>query len=128
MHQTTVRFGSELWGEIGRAAAANGVSVAQYVREAALARLIYSAAVRGDQEYAMALDIAAEDADESGGGEIHATASSLTGTRPIGAAHAMELAEAEAHSASALWAQGRQARLRARQLREEITQRRAQRD
>jgi hypothetical protein len=39
MHQTTVRFGSDLWSELVREAERAGVSVAQYVREAAVARL-----------------------------------------------------------------------------------------
>ena len=39
MHQTTVRFGGDLWGELVRASEREGVSVAQYVREAAIARL-----------------------------------------------------------------------------------------
>jgi hypothetical protein len=42
MHQTTVRFGSDLWVELEREAARLGVSVAHYVREAALARLAYT--------------------------------------------------------------------------------------
>ncbi len=39
MHQTTVRFGADLWHELVREAERGGVSVAQYVREAAVARL-----------------------------------------------------------------------------------------
>ena len=39
MHQTTVRFGADLWHELVREADRGGVSVAQYVREAAVARL-----------------------------------------------------------------------------------------
>ncbi len=42
MHQTTVRFGTELWEEIGEAADRAGTSVAQYVREAAIMRLARS--------------------------------------------------------------------------------------
>jgi hypothetical protein len=55
MHQTTLRFGPDLWAALEGECARLGVSVAQYVREAALARLAYTAAVRGDQEYAEAL-------------------------------------------------------------------------
>ena len=43
MHQTTIRFSTELWAELEREAAAEGVSAAHYVRDAALARLSYSA-------------------------------------------------------------------------------------
>jgi hypothetical protein len=39
MHQTTIRFGSELWSELEAAADAAGTSIAQYVREAAVMRL-----------------------------------------------------------------------------------------
>jgi hypothetical protein len=42
MHQTTVRFGTDLWQALEREAARVGVSVAHYVRDAALARVAYS--------------------------------------------------------------------------------------
>lgn len=44
MHQTTIRFGHELWGTLELAAETGGVSVAQYVREAAIERLARSGA------------------------------------------------------------------------------------
>jgi hypothetical protein len=40
MHQTTVRFGRELWLELSRAAEEDGVSTAAYVREAAIRQLV----------------------------------------------------------------------------------------
>jgi predicted DNA-binding protein len=40
MHQTTIRFGHELWQELEDAAERGGVSVAHYVREAAIERLV----------------------------------------------------------------------------------------
>lgn len=43
MHQTTIRFGAELWGLLEKEAERTGVSVAQYVRDAALARAAYAA-------------------------------------------------------------------------------------
>jgi hypothetical protein len=43
MHQTTIRFGHELWQELEAAAERGGVSVAQYVREAAIERLVRGA-------------------------------------------------------------------------------------
>jgi hypothetical protein len=49
MHQTTVRFGRDLWEALEKEAAMAGVSVAQFIREAAVARLGYAAAPRGDQ-------------------------------------------------------------------------------
>lgn len=112
MHQTTVRFGSELWQELERESALMGVSIAQYIREAALARLIHAEAERGGQEFGLALEIATEDEQPPPNGQLEA-------------AQAVARAESEAGSAAALWAQGRQARLRARQLREDVTRRRA---
>jgi hypothetical protein len=46
MHQTTVRFGPELWRMLEAETERMGVSVAHYVREAALARLAYAAGQR----------------------------------------------------------------------------------
>jgi predicted DNA-binding protein len=45
MHQTTIRFGHELWDTLEHAAEDGGVSVAQYVREAAIERLARSGAL-----------------------------------------------------------------------------------
>jgi len=42
MHQTTVRFGAELWGALEAAAAADGVSISAYVREATLMRVAHA--------------------------------------------------------------------------------------
>lgn len=62
MHQTTLRFTPELWSALEDEAAKSGVSVAQYVREAALARLAYGAGRRRDA----AFDAALEDAVDGG--------------------------------------------------------------
>ena len=51
MHQTTVRFGKDLWEALEVEAEAAGVSVAQFIREAAVARLGYAAARRGDRDW-----------------------------------------------------------------------------
>jgi hypothetical protein len=45
MHQTTVRFGADLWRELVREADRTGVSVAQYVRDATLVRLARNSAL-----------------------------------------------------------------------------------
>jgi len=42
MHQTTVRFGADLWAALEREAAHLGLSTAQYIRDAALARLAFT--------------------------------------------------------------------------------------
>jgi hypothetical protein len=51
MHQTTVRFGPDLWSEIEVEARRVGVSVAQYVRDAALMRVAYTRGRDGDPHY-----------------------------------------------------------------------------
>ena len=48
MHQTTLRFPQDLWDFLEQEAKGLGVSIAQYVREAALARAAYDAGRRGD--------------------------------------------------------------------------------
>lgn len=48
MHQTTVRFSADLWSDLEREARRNGVSAAQYIREATLARIAYGAGARGE--------------------------------------------------------------------------------
>ena len=55
MHQTTVRFGPELWKALEAECGRLGVSAAQYLREAALARLAYTAALRGVGVYGAGL-------------------------------------------------------------------------
>jgi hypothetical protein len=55
MHQTTVRFGPDLWAQIAEEAARSGVSVAQYVRDAALTRLAYTRGRDGDPHFDAAL-------------------------------------------------------------------------
>jgi hypothetical protein len=93
MHQTTVRFGADLWSQLEDEAARTGVSTAQYIRDAALTRLAYTAGQRGDREYEAALAQVTE------------------ARRALAGAHdAVEGSEA-------LWAQGRLARERARALR-----------
>jgi predicted DNA-binding protein len=48
MHQTTIRFGRTVWERIQHAAADEGVSAAQYVREAALVRAFLQERNRGE--------------------------------------------------------------------------------
>jgi predicted nucleotidyltransferase len=61
MHQTTVRFEADLWEALESECAELGLSVAQYVREAALARLVYAAGKRGDVDRELALVVALEE-------------------------------------------------------------------
>jgi hypothetical protein len=51
MRVTAIRMGHDLWGLLEAEAAQLGVSVSQYVREAALARAAAAAAARGEDPY-----------------------------------------------------------------------------
>jgi hypothetical protein len=51
MKVTTVRFGSDLWALLESEAERVGVSVSQYLREAALARATAAAAARGEAPF-----------------------------------------------------------------------------
>ena len=104
MHQTTVRFSSDLWDELETECSSLGVSIAQYLREAAVARLAFTAARRGDPIYAAALD------------------ESIRGR----ALSARAQARAGAETTEAVYAQSRLARERARELRAQSEQRRHQ--
>jgi len=113
MHQTTVRFGADLWDALEREGARLGVSVAQYVREAALARLMYAASKRGDDEFDLALEIALGETAEPA--RIPQPAGSLRPAAEV--LSPMERAEVESSESAALWGQARQARRRAQELR-----------
>jgi hypothetical protein len=117
MHQTTVRFGPDLWEALERECADLGVSVAQYVRESALARLMYSAGRRGNPELEMALIVAAESEP----------AKPALG-RTSAVSDPIERAELGIAESSAVWAQGAQALQRAQALREEILRDRVERE
>jgi hypothetical protein len=69
MHQTTVRFGPDLWGEIEVEARRAGVSVAQYVRDSAMLRVAYTRGRDGDPHYDAALELVGD----VGAGEAEAT-------------------------------------------------------
>lgn len=51
MRVSAIRFGADLWQLLEQEAARVGVSVAQYVREASLARASAAAAARGEDIY-----------------------------------------------------------------------------
>jgi len=55
MHQTTVRFSPDLWAALEVECSRLGISSAHYLREAALARLAYTAGLRGNPDYEEAL-------------------------------------------------------------------------
>jgi hypothetical protein len=112
MHQTTVRFGSDLWQAVERECARLGMSAAQYLREAALARLAYTGGRAGFPAYELALARA-----EAG----DAVAESLESAHPeFGAApspSAVLAAAVTMTDSSAVIAQSRQARAHAREVR-----------
>jgi hypothetical protein len=107
MHQTTLRFPEDLWHVLEDEAKGLGVSVAQYVREAALARAAYDAGRRGQPLF---VDTAM----------IHNAA----GPRPPMAgperstSGAIAAAQETVTDSAALWAQARLVRRRSEQLRE----------
>jgi hypothetical protein len=104
MHQTTVRFSADLWHEVEREAADAGVSIAQYVREAALARVAYEAGRRGDPGFEAAL--------------AHAGAPGTIAAQRTAASTARHEAAVEMDSSAALWSQSELARRRSRDLRD----------
>jgi hypothetical protein len=96
MHQTTVRFGDDLWRALEVEAESLGVSVAQYVRDAALSRLSYDAGRDNPFVPALVNDGPA---------------------RPSEVRSARDRASDELSDSAALAAQSRQARSRAADLR-----------
>jgi|tagenome__1003787_1003787.scaffolds.fasta_scaffold20977317_2 predicted DNA-binding protein len=99
-HQTTIRFPKEMWIELEQAAARAGASVAQYVRDAARARL--------EGERAAAPDMRAAE----------------RAIRDVERVDAIEHSLEHGENSAALWEQGRLARERARLLRAESETRR----
>jgi hypothetical protein len=93
MHQTTVRFGPDLWSALEEEARRVGVSVAHYVRDAALARLVATG----------------RDASAAAGRDVAWAPSART--------HLAERVSAQLDSAEAVRAQGKLARDRSRRLR-----------
>ena len=120
MHQTTVRFGPDLWEALEQECALLGVSVAQYIRESALTRLVYAAGRRGDGEFELALEIAAGAQPV----DLEATELDAVATPARGAHTPEERARREGTEAAALAAQSQLVRQRSRQLREAGARRR----
>jgi hypothetical protein len=112
MHQTTLRFPEDLWRFLEDEAKSLGISVAQYVREAALARAAYDAGRRGQPLFVDTAVIrgAVPLAD-------HPPIPRSAGTDPVAKAR-----ETVTDSA-AVWAQARLVRRRSEQLREQARER-----
>lgn len=117
MHQTTVRFGRDLWEVLEREAERLGVSAAQYVRDATLAKLAYAAACQNEA-------VASREAFEWAGETIRT---------PGVVAPLKERVRAQLESSAALRAQGQLAlekadrlRIEAEELKRQIAARRKQ--
>src|SRR3954463_5663442 len=104
MHQTTVRFGPDLWDEIEVEARRAGVSVAQYVRDSALMRVSYTRGRDGDAHY----DAALAGVEASHSGQLP------PGSTPV--EDAQERAGRNIEDSRALVSETAQARRKARQL------------
>jgi hypothetical protein len=116
MHQTTLRLSPDLWAALEDECARLGVSVAQYLREAAIARLAYSAGREGDPDYEAAL--------------VYAGIPAPRGRDDTAAVPAPDVSISEAlgetrETLSGLRAQSRLARSRAQALRAQAVRERA---
>jgi hypothetical protein len=111
MHQTTVRFSPDLWEAMEQECARLGVSAAQYLREAALARLSYTGGRRGNPEYEVALAYAGA---VSRAARAEPQSAGSPSPLPVEEAAAERLEDSRAVSA-----QSEMARLHARQIRDE---------
>jgi hypothetical protein len=74
MRATTVRFGDELWTLIEREANRDGVSAAQYVRDATILRTAYTMGQRGDVDFDEAIARAAGRHEPEDGPPLDGTA------------------------------------------------------
>lgn len=110
MHQTTLRFPEDLWRFLEEEAKSLGVSVAQYVREAALARAAYDAGRRGEPIFVDPAVIRSGVSLSSIGGPER---------RPAPHERAIASARETTTDSSAVWAQARLVRRRSAQLREQ---------
>jgi len=120
MHQTTLRFPRDVWAALEDEAAHLGVSTAQYIREAAVARLAYGLGRRGD----LGLETAIRGAGAPvSGSEWEALDAGTQRRHKV----AVERAHEELSSSEALWAQGLLARERAREIRERLARQRRER-
>jgi uncharacterized protein (DUF1778 family) len=122
MKLTTLRIGEDLWALLEVEAAHSGVSVSQYIREAALARAAASAGARGEAPFALIVESARETAASS------ATPADKRHEieRALGAL-ARALAQDRRESAEALRGESRQAGARSEQLGKRRPTRRAAR-
>jgi uncharacterized protein (DUF1778 family) len=122
MKLTTLRIGEDLRALLEMEAARAGVSVSQYIREAALARAAASAGARGDAPF----ELIVEGAREIAGSSATPADKRHEIERALGAL-ARALAQDRRESAEALRGQSRQAGARGKELKKRRATRRAER-
>ncbi len=118
MHQTTVRFGPDLWQALEQECERLGISAAQFLREAALARLMYTAGKRGDMQLDTALELADGFEEPAAPNRQSLRDEEMTAVpAELAFEFVRDWSRLENDESAALWAQGRQARRRAQELR-----------
>ena len=113
MHQTTLRFPRDVWAALEQEATRLGVSAAQYIREAAVARLAYGLGRRGDPGLENAIRGAGPAVSRA---EWEPLDHDTHSRQEVAVEHAHDALS----SSEALWAQGKLARERAQELRDRI--------
>jgi hypothetical protein len=134
MHQTTLRFGPDLWEALEEECSRLGVSVAQFVRESALARLAYTAGRRRDLGYeeafagagaAMVDRAGAAVVDGAGAAVLDPAGAAVSAQRnapadaQVAASEQCEAAAAVSAQSALVWRRSRDLRERAAELRRE---------
>jgi hypothetical protein len=117
MHQTTVRFGPDLWDAVEVECARLGVSAAQYLREAALARLSYSAGRRGEDDYEEALVGAGAEATTAPAGLPVAVAVPGVTAAQLESTEQRDAASAVTAQSELVWRRAREVRAHSAELR-----------
>jgi hypothetical protein len=117
MRVSAIRFGDDLWQVLEQEAARVGVSVAQYVREASLARVAAAAAARGEDVFELLARAGESPREVSPEAEARAGDGKRTRT---GARAARAKADETLAAALALKAQSELAIRRAHQLGHEL--------
>ena len=90
MRATTVRFSEDLWRLLEREAEREGVSTAQFIRDASVMRAAYAMGSRGEAAYEALAQLGAN-GHGNGGSEARAAAGGA-GAAPLGAEEARRLA------------------------------------
>ncbi len=109
MRVSAIRVGVDLWRLLEAEAALVGVSVSQYVREAALARACAAAAARGEDPIELLARVVPGATNRTRGEEVSAASQ-----------RAREASQAGRLEAVAVRAQSKQAKTRGRRVRAEV--------